>query len=70
MAEAKSYSMADLHLLTEEVIDEINSSGRPALITKYGRIVAAIHPLEGQHIESLLLNTPEFAQRVAEADNG
>ncbi|MFB8760692.1 hypothetical protein [Streptomyces nigra] len=65
---AATYTMGDLNQRTADVIGEINKSGRPALITKYGRIVAAITPLEGARIESLLISSPEFAQRIAEVD--
>ncbi|WP_331736595.1 hypothetical protein OG426_54885 (plasmid) [Streptomyces canus] len=61
-----TYTMAQLNQRTAEVVDEINKTGRPALITKYGRIVAAVHPLEGARIESLLISAPDITKRIPE----
>jgi antitoxin (DNA-binding transcriptional repressor) of toxin-antitoxin stability system len=52
----KIYTMRELNQSTAQVIDEINRSGRPAAITKHGRLVALITPLAGVQVESIVLS--------------
>ena len=56
LAEAQAYTMRQLNQNTAGVIDEINASGRAAVVTKHGRLVAMITPLEGVKIESMVLS--------------
>ena len=56
LAEAQAYTMRALNQNTAGVIAEINLAGRPAVITKHGRLVAMITPLEGVKVESMVLS--------------
>jgi antitoxin (DNA-binding transcriptional repressor) of toxin-antitoxin stability system len=53
--EARTYTMRELNQHTARVLAEINESRRPAAITRHGRFIALITPLEGAEIESLVL---------------
>ncbi|NIK56831.1 type II toxin-antitoxin system Phd/YefM family antitoxin [Kribbella shirazensis] len=53
--EVRVYRMRDLNQHTAGVLKDINDSGRPAFITRHGRFVAMITPLEGQNIEGRLI---------------
>jgi antitoxin (DNA-binding transcriptional repressor) of toxin-antitoxin stability system len=61
------FSMWELDQGTPDVIDKINKSGEPALITNHGRFVALICPLAGR-VEPLIMRriASEFAAEVAE----
>lgn len=51
------------------VVDEVARSGRPALITKRGRPVAALVPIDEEGLEDwVLANAPEFTRSMAGAD--
>jgi antitoxin (DNA-binding transcriptional repressor) of toxin-antitoxin stability system len=51
------------------VVDQVARSGRPAVVTKRGRPVAALVPLdEDAFLDWVLANAPEFAGVMAEAD--
>ena len=70
-AQVKSYTIAELNQQTSRVLDEINASGEPALITKHGRMVALIRPLVGMSIESIVLSRDtEFTRSLAADDAG
>lgn len=70
--EARIYKVAELNQHTARVLKEINRSGRPAAVTKHGRFVAMIAPLEDSKIESAVLAvgplTAMFRQRAAEVE--
>jgi antitoxin (DNA-binding transcriptional repressor) of toxin-antitoxin stability system len=46
------YTMRELNQDTAGTIQQINESGRPAVITRHGRFVAAIYPLAHTAVES------------------
>ncbi len=48
--------MRELNQHTADVIREINESGKPALITRHGRFVAAIYPLASQDVEAQMVS--------------
>ncbi|GII00435.1 type II toxin-antitoxin system Phd/YefM family antitoxin [Planobispora takensis] len=54
-ADMQIYKMRDLNQRTAEVIQEINDSGKPAVITRHGRFVALITPLMGKGLEGELV---------------
>ena len=54
--QAKVYTMRQLNQQAAAVLDEINRSGQPAVITRHGRFVAMITPLAGMKVESLVLS--------------
>lgn len=49
------YKMRDLNQRTAEVIQEVNDSGKPAIITRHGRFVALISPLLNKGLEGELI---------------
>lgn len=53
--EVRIFKVSDLNQDTAGVLKEINESGRPAVVTKHGRFVAMITPLEGRNVEGLLV---------------
>ncbi|NUW37043.1 hypothetical protein HTZ77_37420 [Nonomuraea sp. SMC257] len=61
------YKMRDLNQRTAEVIQEINDSGRPAVITRHGTFVALITPLLNKGLEGELI--ARFLEREA-AESG
>lgn len=71
VAEGRTYTMRELSQATAKVIDEINSSERPALVTKHGRFVALITPMANASIESVVFrrNGAEIAALIREADS-
>lgn len=51
------------------VVDEVTRTGRPALITKRGRPVAALVPLDADELEDWVLShAPEFTRSITEAE--
>lgn len=56
LGQAQVYTMRQLNQNTAAVMAEINASNEPALITKHGRLVALIQPLEGVKVESMVLS--------------
>ena len=62
-------SVRDLANGASRVIEEVRTSGRPAVITKRGRAVAAIVPIDQDALEDwVLANAPEFVANMAEAE--
>jgi prevent-host-death family protein len=62
-------SMRDLARRAGEVVDEVARSGRPALVTRHGRPVAALIRVREEDLEDFILaNAPEFGQSLREAD--
>ncbi|MEV4751638.1 hypothetical protein AB0K21_35215 [Streptosporangium sp. NPDC049248] len=53
--DVRIYKMRDLNQRTAEVIQEINESGKPAIITRHGRFVALISPLLNKGLEGELI---------------
>ncbi|GIH52328.1 type II toxin-antitoxin system Phd/YefM family antitoxin [Microbispora rosea] len=49
------YKMRDLNQRTAEVIQEINDSGLPAVITRHGRFAAIIYPLLHRNLEGEII---------------
>jgi prevent-host-death family protein len=49
------YTMRELNQHTADVLQEINESGSPAVITRHGRFVAMIIPLANTNIESTVI---------------
>ncbi|MEU4442484.1 type II toxin-antitoxin system prevent-host-death family antitoxin [Actinosynnema sp. NPDC050801] len=55
LANVKTYTMRELNQSTAQVLEEINDSHQPAVITKHGRFIALITPLRDVEIEELVL---------------
>ena len=54
--EVRIFKVSDLNQDTAGVLKQINDGGKPAVVTRHGRFVAMITPLEGHNIEGLLLD--------------
>jgi len=62
-------SVRDLANGASRVIEEVRATGRPAVITKRGKAVAAIVPIDEEALEDwVLANAPEFVANMAEAE--
>jgi prevent-host-death family protein len=64
LGNAKIYTMRELNQRTAQVVEEVNQSGVPAIVTKHGRFVALIMPLQDAHIETMVLSEGPIAQEV------
>jgi antitoxin (DNA-binding transcriptional repressor) of toxin-antitoxin stability system len=60
--EALIYTMRELNQQTARIMSEIERTGRTAFITRHGRFVATITPLEPGQVESRVLN--EMAREI------
>ena len=64
-----SVSIRELARNASGVVDEVSRSGRPALVTKHGRVMAAVVPVSEEALEDFVLaNAPEFVTSMREAD--
>jgi len=62
-------SIRDLSRSASAVVDEVTRTGRPALVTKHGTLVAAVVPLSAEEVEDYVLaNSPEILASLAEAE--
>jgi len=54
---------------TSKVIDDVERRKRPAIITRGGRPVAAVVPIDSEALEDwILANAPEFVEGMRKAD--
>jgi prevent-host-death family protein len=65
LADVKTYTMRELNQNTAHVIDEINDSCQPAVITKHGRFIALITPMRDVAIEELVLSHGPLADEIS-----
>ncbi len=64
-----SISIGDLRRKTGAVIEDVAATGRPAIITRRGKPVAVLVPLDIEALEDfLLVSAPEFVVSRIEAD--
>lgn len=62
-------SIRELANNVSAVIDEVAASGRPAVVTKHGKPVAALVPIDQDALEDwVLANAPEYVANMAQAD--
>lgn len=62
-------SIRELANNASAVVDEVATSGRPAVVTKHGRPVAALVPIDQEALEDwVLANAPEYVVNMAQAD--
>lgn len=59
---AQVYTVSQLNQHTAQVLDEVNQSKRPAVVTRHGRFVALITPLAGVEVESVVLSHGPLAE--------
>jgi antitoxin (DNA-binding transcriptional repressor) of toxin-antitoxin stability system len=62
------FTTHDLGRQAARLIREIENSGKPAVITRYGRFVATITPLAAGQVESEVL--PKMARQIGEQGHG
>jgi prevent-host-death family protein len=64
-----SITIRELSRNTTRVVDDVQKSGRPALVTRNGKFVAAVVPIDEDELEDWILSTaPEFVESMREAD--
>lgn len=64
-----SVSIRDLARNASGVINGVARSGRPALVTKHGKVLAAVVPVSETALEDFVLaNAPEFVRALRQAD--
>jgi len=61
-----SVAVRDLQRNTSQVIDEVQASGNPVVVTRNGKPAVAILPLED--LEDIVLATSEFSQGISLAE--
>lgn len=62
-------SIRDLARRSSRVVDDVSSSGRPAIITRRGKPVAALIAIDPDELEAFVLaNAPEYARSMRDAD--
>jgi antitoxin (DNA-binding transcriptional repressor) of toxin-antitoxin stability system len=65
--QALVFTTNELGQQAARLINEIEKSGRPAVITRHGRFIAIITPLAAGQVESQVL--PEIARQVGKQDH-
>jgi prevent-host-death family protein len=64
-----SVSIRDLSRNTSKVVDDVSTSGRPAIVTKYGRAVAAVVPIDEIELEDFILaSASQYVRSIREAE--
>lgn len=64
-----AYGIRDLARQASQVVDEVEKTGRPALITRHGKPVAALVPVDESELEDwVLANAPGFVGAMNDAD--
>ena len=64
-----SVGIRELARQASQVVEQVASSGRPTLITRNGKPVAALIPIDEEALEDwILANAPEFVANMREAD--
>ncbi len=62
-------SIRDLARRSSRVVDDVISSGRPAIITRRGKPVGALIAINPDGLEDFVLaNAPEYARSMRDAD--
>ena len=63
-------SIRDLARRSSQVVDDVTSSGRPAIITRRGKPVGALIAIDPDELEDFVLaNAPEYARSMRDADD-
>ena len=69
LAAMSTVSIRDLTRNASGVVDEVARTGRPALVTKRGQLVAAVVPIDADGVEDYVMaNSPDIIASLAEAD--
>lgn len=65
----ESYGIRDLQRRPGEIVARVERSGRPALITRYGRLAAVLVAIDDDALEDFAFaHVPEFARSLEEAE--
>jgi len=65
----QTYGIRELQRRSSEIVDELERSRRPALVTRHGKPVAVLSPIDEDALEDFILaNAPEYVASMAEAD--
>ncbi|MFI5687643.1 hypothetical protein [Streptomyces sp. NPDC051636] len=75
VANARIVTMRELANSASRIMRELNDQNQPAIVTKHGRFVALIQPLEGAQVEAislrkLALQLPDSDQAQDDAVSG
>jgi len=65
----QTYGIRELQRRSSEIVDELERSRRPALVTRHGKPVAVLSPIDEDALEDFILaNAPEYVADMAAAD--
>ena len=65
----ESYGIRELQRRPSEIVERVEKTGRPALVTRYGKLAAVLMPIDAEAFEDYVLaNAPEFVASMEEAD--
>ncbi len=68
---ARIITARELNQRTAAVLEEVNRSGRPALVSRHGQFIAMITPLADRSVESVVFaEDPDLRDQLAAADDG
>ncbi|MGI8946288.1 MAG: type II toxin-antitoxin system prevent-host-death family antitoxin [Thermoleophilaceae bacterium] len=65
----ESFGIRDLQRRSSEIVEQVEKSGRPALVTRYGKLAAILMPIDSEAFEDYILtNAPEFVASREDAE--
>jgi len=65
----QTYGIRELQRRSSEIVDELERSRRPALVTRHGKPVAVLSPIDEDALEDFILaNAPAYVASMAEAE--
>jgi prevent-host-death family protein len=65
----ETFGIRDLQRRPSEIVDRVDKTGRPVLVTRRGRPAAVLMPLDQDALEDFVLaNAPEFVASIDEAE--
>ncbi len=65
----ESFGIRELQRRPSEIVEQVEKTGRPALVTRYGKLAAILMPIDSEAFEDYVLaNAPEFVASREEAE--
>lgn len=65
----ESYGIRELQRRPSEIVEQVEKTGRPALVTRYGKLAAVLMPIDSDAFEDYVMaNAPEFVASMREAE--
>jgi len=65
----ESYGIRELQRRPSEIVEQVEKTGRPVLVTRYGKLAAVLMPIDSDALEDYVMaNAPEFVASMREAD--